>query len=79
MSYVLPVVARLTGQPPVSLFGECLDHHLPLPRITNRITNVAARHLGGAVRAHECIAGHADWRFTDTKCLSNSKVASAQN
>jgi hypothetical protein len=49
MSYVLPVVARLTGQPPVSQFGECLEHHRPLPQITN----VTACHLGGAVRAHE--------------------------
>jgi hypothetical protein len=43
MSYVLLVVACLTGQPPVSQFGECLEHHLPL----SQITNVTARHLGG--------------------------------
>jgi hypothetical protein len=52
MFYVLPVVACLTGQPPVSQFGECIEHHLPLPRITNQIAKVTACHLGGAVRAH---------------------------
>jgi hypothetical protein len=79
MSYVLPVVARLTGQPPVSQSGECLEHHRPLPQITNRITNVTACHLGEAVRAHEWVAGYADWHLTDTKRLSNSKVASVRN
>ena len=70
MSYVLLVVACLTGQP-----GECREHHLPLPNITN----ATACHLGGAVRLREWVAGHAGWRLTDVKCLSNSKVASAQN
>jgi hypothetical protein len=70
MSYVLLVVACLTGQP-----GECREHHLPLPQITN----ATVCHLGGAVRLREWVADHEGWRLTDVKCLQNSKVASVRN
>jgi|tagenome__1003787_1003787.scaffolds.fasta_scaffold19631172_2 hypothetical protein len=80
MSYVLPVVACLTGQSPASQIpdsqlGECREHHLPLPQVTN----ATAYHLGGAVRLREWAAGHEGWRLVDVKCFSNFKVASAQN
>jgi hypothetical protein len=70
MFYVPLVVACLTGQP-----GECREHHLPLPQITN----ATACHLGGAVRLRERVADHEGWRLSDVKCLENFKVASAQN
>ena len=70
MSYVPLVVACLTGQ-----LGECREHHLPLPQITN----ATACHLGGAVRLRERVADHEGWRLSDVKCLENFKVASAQN
>jgi hypothetical protein len=75
MSYMLLVVACFAGQSPASQSGECREHHLPLPQITN----ATACHLGGAVRLREWVAAHEGWRLTDVKCLSNSKVASAQN
>ena len=61
----------LTGQP-----GECREHHLPLPQITNA---TAPAILAGRYALREWVADHEGWRLTDVKCLSNSKVASARN
>jgi len=74
MSYVLPVVACLNGQSQAGQSladqsGECREHRLPLPQITN----ATACHLGGAVRPREWAAAHENWRLTDVECLSTPK------